>query len=159
MGQLTATLNKIGWSIPIVPELDDLTVGGLVMGTGIESSSHIYGLFQHICVSYELCLADGSIIKCSSKENEDLFAAIPWSYGSLGFLTAVEIQIIPITKFIKLKYELVTGLDKICRKFSEYCNEGSKNDFVEGILYNRNEAVLMTGQMVTDANFDSRKVI
>jgi hypothetical protein len=28
------------------PELDDLTVGGLVMGTGIETSSHNYGLFQ-----------------------------------------------------------------------------------------------------------------
>ena len=38
-----------GWTLPIVPELDDLTVGGLVMGTGLESSSHKYGLFQHIC--------------------------------------------------------------------------------------------------------------
>lgn len=157
MGQLTGTLNKLGWSIPIVPELDDLTVGGLVMGTGIESSSHIYGLFQHICVSYDLCLASGNIIKCTSHENSDLFAAIPWSYGSLGFLTAVEIQIIPINKFIKLKYELVTGLDNICRKFDEYC-QSNKNEFVEGILYSRNEAVLMTGQMVTDKHVDGRKV-
>ena len=31
---------RLGWTIPIVPELDDLTVGGLVMGTGIETSSH-----------------------------------------------------------------------------------------------------------------------
>ncbi len=46
MGQLTATLDRLGWTIPIVPELDDLTVGGLVMGTGIETSSHKYGLFQ-----------------------------------------------------------------------------------------------------------------
>jgi Delta24-sterol reductase len=33
------------------------------MGTGIESSSHKYGLFQHICVEYELVLADGSVVK------------------------------------------------------------------------------------------------
>lgn len=39
--------------------------GGLVMGTGIESSSHIYGLFQHICVAYELVLADGSLVHCT----------------------------------------------------------------------------------------------
>lgn len=39
--------------------------GGLVMGTGIESSSHIYGLFQHICVAYELVLADGSLVRCT----------------------------------------------------------------------------------------------
>lgn len=27
MGQLTATLDPLGWTVPIVPELDDLTVG------------------------------------------------------------------------------------------------------------------------------------
>ena len=46
MGQLSHTLDRLGWTIPILPELDDLTVGGLVMGTGIETSSHKHGLFQ-----------------------------------------------------------------------------------------------------------------
>ena len=27
MGQLTATLNPLGWTLPIIPEMDDLTVG------------------------------------------------------------------------------------------------------------------------------------
>ena len=27
MGQITATLLPLGWTLPIVPELDDLTVG------------------------------------------------------------------------------------------------------------------------------------
>lgn len=35
------------------------------MGVGIESSSHLHGLFQHCCVSFELVLADGSLVKCS----------------------------------------------------------------------------------------------
>lgn len=35
------------------------------MGTGIESSSHIYGLFQHICVAFEVILADGSLVRCT----------------------------------------------------------------------------------------------
>lgn len=39
-GQLTATLNPLGWTIPVVPELDDLTIGGLVSGFGVETSSH-----------------------------------------------------------------------------------------------------------------------
>ena len=34
MGQVTALLLPLGWTLPVVPELDDLTVGGLVMGTG-----------------------------------------------------------------------------------------------------------------------------
>lgn len=35
------------------------------MGTGIESSSHKIGLFQHMCVSFELVVADGSVVTCS----------------------------------------------------------------------------------------------
>ena len=27
MGQITATLTPLGWTLPLVPELDDLTVG------------------------------------------------------------------------------------------------------------------------------------
>lgn len=27
MGQVTALLNAIGWTLPVLPELDDLTVG------------------------------------------------------------------------------------------------------------------------------------
>lgn len=103
MGQLSATLAKLGWTIAIVPELDDLTVGGLVMGTGVESSSHIYGLFQHICVSFELVLSDGSLVTCSSNDNSDLFYAVPWSYGTLGFLTSAEIKIVPATKLVYLE--------------------------------------------------------
>ena len=49
------------FTVPIVPEIGDLTVGGLVMGGGIESTSHKYGLWQNICLKYELVLADGSI--------------------------------------------------------------------------------------------------
>ncbi|KAI2517286.1 24-dehydrocholesterol reductase, partial [Homo sapiens] len=69
MGQVTALLTSIGWTLPVLPELDDLTVGGLIMGTGIESSSHKYGLFQHICTAYELVLADGSFVRCTPSEN------------------------------------------------------------------------------------------
>ena len=46
----------------MVPELDDLTIGGLVMGGGIESTSHKYGLFQYICKSFEMVMSDGSVI-------------------------------------------------------------------------------------------------
>jgi delta24-sterol reductase len=58
-GQLTHCLIPLGWTLPVLPELDDLTVGGLVSGVGIETSSHIHGLFQHICVSFEIVMPDG----------------------------------------------------------------------------------------------------
>ncbi|XP_076873148.1 delta(24)-sterol reductase [Brachyhypopomus gauderio] len=153
MGQLTALLNSIGWTLPVVPELDDLTVGGLVMGTGIESSSHIYGLFQHICVAYELVLADGSLVRCTEKENPDLFYSVPWSCGTLGFLVAAEIRIIPAKKWVKLRYEPVQGLDAICKRFAQE-SANKDNHFVEGLQFSLNEAVIMTGTMTDHAEPD-----
>jgi len=38
-------LEPLDYTLPVLPELDALTVGGLVNGVGIESSSHIHGLF------------------------------------------------------------------------------------------------------------------
>lgn len=154
MGQLTKTINPLGWTIPVLPELDDLTVGGLVMGTGIESSSHKYGLFQHICVSYELVLADGSIETCSESNNPDLFYSVPWSYGTLGILTAVEIRLIPAKKFVKLNYMPLKN-DQIAAEFVK-ASQDSGNEFVEVLMYSKNEAVLMTGTMSDDP--DSAKI-
>jgi len=159
MGQLSAALNQLGWTIPIVPELDDLTVGGLVMGTGIETSSHKYGLFQHICVSYELVLADGSVTTCSKEENSDLFYSIPWSYGTLGFLTAAEIQIVPAQQFVKLEYKPVHSLDEACRVFTEEVTKKEDNQFVEGIMFSLDQGVIMTANMVNSIEEEKLNVI
>lgn len=146
MGQLTATLNPLGFTISVLPEIDDLTVGGLVMGTGIESSSHKHGLFQHICVSYELVLSDGSVVNCSKDERSELFYSVPWSYGTLGILTSVEIQLVEAKKYIKLAYEPLKTLDAFTERFQRVSKD-KKDEFVEGILFNENEGVLMTGNM------------
>ncbi|XP_072173012.1 delta(24)-sterol reductase-like [Diadema setosum] len=154
MGQITATLNPLGWTLPVLPELDDLTVGGLIMGVGIESSSHKYGLFQHVCVSYELVLADGSVVRCSKDENPDLFYAVPWSYGTLGFLVSAEIKIVPAKQFVRLEYKPVHCFDDIYNVFAEESRRGEVNEFVEGLMYSKDTAVIMTGKLTDDAEPD-----
>lgn len=152
MGQLSRTLNQLGWTIPILPELDDLTVGGLVMGTGIETSCHKYGLFQHICKSFELVMADGSVVTCSETENSDLFYAVPWSYGTLGLLVSAEIQIIPCKRFIKLDYYPTHSIDETIQTFEREVMKAGDNDFVEGLVFSKNKAVVMTGNMVDNCH-------
>ncbi|XP_063852510.1 delta(24)-sterol reductase-like [Scylla paramamosain] len=151
MGQLTHTLVELGWTIPVVPEMDDLTVGGLVMGTGIETSSHKQGLFQHICLSYELVLADGSVVTCSKDENQDLFYSVPWSYGTLGFLTAVEIKIIPAARFVKVEYKPCYSLDNLVDTFTAETRRTEGNQFVEGLMYSLHSGVVMTANMSNTA--------
>ena len=105
MGQMTMTLEDLGVTIPVLPELDDLTVGGLICGVGVETSSHRHGLFTHSCIEYELVTAEGELKRCSATENEELFRAIPWSHGTLGFLVGVTMKIVESKPWIKLDYE------------------------------------------------------
>ena len=95
MGQISHFLVPKGLTLPIVPEMDDLTIGGLTMGVGIEGSSHKYGLMDDIVVSYDVVLADGRLVTASETENADLFKALPWSYGTLGFLVSVTLRVVP----------------------------------------------------------------
>ena len=93
MGQLTHSLIRQGWTLAVTPELDDLTVGGLIMGFGVETSSHRHGLFQHTVKALEVVLPDGTFKRTTPDLNADLFYALPWSHGTLGFLVAAEIEV------------------------------------------------------------------
>ena len=157
IGKLNDFLGARGWMLPVVPELDDLTIGGLVMGGGIESTSHKYGLFNYICKQYEMILADGSVVWCSPTENKELFAVQPLSYGTLGFLTCVDIDIIPYKPYMKLTYHNVQSLDAVVNKFTEVTND-PEVDSVEGIMYTLNSGVIMSGKFVdrvpSNANYN-----
>lgn len=103
-----------------------------------------------------MVLCDGSVIRCSSEENSDLYYSVPWSYGTLGFLTAVEIKLIPAKKYVALSYLPINGKNNITKKFEEVSKD-NRNEFVETIVYSKNEAVVMTGNQVDEAEDDKVK--
>ncbi|KAK9676484.1 hypothetical protein RND81_11G080000 [Saponaria officinalis] len=156
MGQISRATVPMNLSLAVVAELDDLTVGGLINGYGIEGSSHIYGLFADTVVAYEIVLADGRVVR-ATKDNEysDLFYAIPWSQGTLGFLVSAEIKLIPIKEYMRLTYTPVKGslkeiaqayVDSFAPKDGDQDNPEKVPDFVEGMVYNSSEGVMMTGR-------------
>ncbi|KAI3889696.1 hypothetical protein MKX03_007718 [Papaver bracteatum] len=159
MGQITRVTVPMNLSLAVVAELDDLTVGGLINGYGIEGSSHIYGLFSDTVVAYEIVLADGRLVR-ATKDNEfaDLFYAIPWSQGTLGLLVAAEIKLIPVKEYMKLTYKPVIGnlqelaqgyLDSFAPRDLDQDNPEKVPDFVETMIYNPTDAVCMTGRYVS----------
>ncbi len=147
MGELSRHLVRRGWTLAVVPELDRLTVGGLIMGFGIETSSHKYGLFQHICQSLDVVTAEGKLLHCSPEENAELFYLLPWSHGTLGFLVAAELKVIRAKPYVRIQYQPVFGLEEIVGVFEKACRDTEVNDFVEGLVYTRDSAVIMRAQL------------
>lgn len=160
MGQISRVTVPMNLSLAVVAELDDLTVGGLINGYGIEGSSHIYGLFSDTVVSYEVVLADGQVVR-ATKDNEysDLFYAIPWSQGTLGLLVSAEIKLIPIKEYMKVTYKPVVGnlreiaqayVDSFAPRDGDQDNPAKVPDFVETMVYTPTEAVCMTGRYASN---------
>ena len=148
MGQISATLEPLGWTLAVLPELDDLTVGGLICGCGVESSSHRFGMFQETLVRAELVMADGQLVSCSAEENRDLFYSVPWSHGTVGFLVAAELCIIPSKPWVRLEYHPCHTIAETLRQFTAASSD-QQVDFVEGLVYSRETAVVMVGTMVS----------
>jgi len=155
MGQITEFLNPQGWTLPVVPELDELTVGGLINGFGVESSSHKFGLFQFNVDAMEIITADGELRRCSTTENSELFYTIPWSHGTLGFLVAAELRIIPCKPYVELSYKPLHGLDNIVTEFEKVSR--SEVQFVEFLLFGPEKGVLMTGDFAQKPDKGGRK--
>lgn len=149
----------MGLSLAVVAELDDLTVGGLINGYGIEGSSHIYGLFADTCVAYEIILADGRLVRATAdNEFKDLYYAIPWSQGTLGLLVAAEIKLIEVGPYMRLTYKPLVGtLQEVAQGYNDaYCPRDGDQDnpekvpeFVEGMVYSETEGVVMIGRYAT----------
>lgn len=158
IGQLSRYLDAEGLTLPMVPELDDLTIGGMVAGCGVESSSHKYGLFQHTCLSFDVIIADGSLVHCSETENPDLFHAFPWSHGTLGFLASVELQVIPRRPWVRLEYFAINDRAEACKMLQEQAAKAqqadAKNcaDFIECLAFSPSEFVIMLGYSVDSAD-------
>jgi Delta24-sterol reductase len=146
MAQVTRKLAPLGLTLPVVPELDDLTAGGLLLGYGIESASHKYGLFADTVRAAEVVLADGRVVRASPDEHRDLFHALPWSYGAHGMLTALELPVIKARPYVRLTYRGVNSLDEACREFTRLATASEPPEFLDALLYERDRGVLMIGE-------------
>jgi Delta24-sterol reductase len=145
VGRLLDHLLPRGWTLAVVPELNDLTIGGLFLGYGIETSSHRHGLLCDLVRSCDVVLGDGRLVRASAEQNRDLFHALPWSMGSLGFVVALELSIVPARPYVHLTYHPVRSSAEACALFEHEACRADAADFVEAILYARDAGLVITG--------------
>ena len=92
-------------------------------------------------------MPDGSILWCDKDHNQKLFISIPFSYGTLGFLTAVDIVIVPYRPYLQHTYIPVYSVEDAVDVFKREIDNPS-SDTVEGIMFSRHEGVIMSGKFV-----------
>ncbi|XP_078581794.1 delta(24)-sterol reductase-like isoform X2 [Branchiostoma floridae x Branchiostoma japonicum] len=152
----TSSLGASPWRSQTL-EIADATCGGLGLGAGMTTYSHRVGFYQEAVESWDVLLGDGSLVH-ATKDNEhsDLYYALPWSHGSLGLLVAMELKIIPVKPYLKLKYIPVHGQKAYCDMMRDLSGALDKTaklpDYLEATVFSKDEAVVMVGNFtdVTD---------
>ncbi len=148
-----ATL-KFGLLPTVVPQLKTITIGGAVSGLGIESSSFKYGLVHETVDELEVLPADGSTVVCSPAQNNDLFYGFPNSYGTLGYVLRLKVKLVQTKKYVKLTHRRFSDPAMLFAELAAVCSS-SQADFVDGVVFGRDEAYVVTGEFADSAPYVS----
>eukprot|EP00939_MAST-03C_sp_MAST-3C-sp1_P004531 g4531.t1 len=150
VGQITRWLLPRGYMLATTLEIDEATVGGLSMAVGMTTASHKYGLLQETVVEYEMVMGDGKVLRVTKESHPDLFHALPWSHGSLGFLVGLKLRVIPVKPFVKLRYSVFKSQKDYSARIRELSLMTGKKcpDFVEATIFSKQEAVVMDAHFV-----------
>ncbi len=141
----------------VVPQLRTITIGGAVTGLGIEATSFTNGLPHESVLSLDVLTGAGEVVTATpGGEHADLFAAFPNSYGSLGYATAVTIELQPVRTRVRTTILHFTGLEPAIATIEEVMHggrcqpDGAPVDFLDGVVFAADDAVLVLGSFTDD---------
>jgi len=137
MEQLVNATLPLGLVPPVLPEFKSITVGGAINGAALESSSHRYGQLNDCCIEYEILCADGSIITANAETNRDLFYGISGAYGTLGIITAVEMELIPIKPQLLLQFHYFPSIEDAVSYMTDLSTADDSPEFLEALIFDQ----------------------
>lgn len=136
----------------ITPELKHITVGGAIVGIGIESNSYRHGFVHDSLVEAEVLLADGRVVLCSAdNEHADLFHGLANSYGTLGYVLRARLRLRPAKPYVALETRAFTSVEDLVDAFAAAVDEPSL-DYLESLTYAKDRLYLTAGREVDAAN-------
>jgi FAD/FMN-containing dehydrogenase len=131
----------------ITPELKHITVGGAIVGIGIESNCFRHGFVHDGMEEAEVLLPDGRIVAARPEgEHAALFRALPNSYGTLGYILRARMRLMPALPYVHLRTARFQDLDAYLAAMRAATE--SDADFVEGTFYSASELFLTVSRFV-----------
>ncbi|CAF3344362.1 unnamed protein product [Rotaria sp. Silwood2] len=126
----------------VVPEYKALTVGGILAGAGLESSSFRYGQFGDLLIEATYILSNGQIITCSPTNNCDLFYGALGACGTFGLLIQATLRVLEVKSdcFVQCNYFRTNRpMDSLASL--------SHHDYVDAIVF-LDYTVIITGERI-----------
>ena len=139
----------------VVPQLKTITLGGAVVGLGIESTSFRDGLPHESVIEADVLVGRGEVLRASRDEHPDLLAGLPNSYGTLGYALRLRIELAPVKPFVRLRHlrfdDAAGAAEALARITADGSWEGERVDFCDGTVFSASEHYVTVGEMVDTA--------
>jgi FAD/FMN-containing dehydrogenase len=135
---------------PITPELKHITVGGAIVGIGIESNGFRHGFVHDALLEADVLLPNAEVVRATpDNEHAALFHALPNSYGTLGYILRVRMRLIPAQPYVHLHTTLLDSVDELLERM-QAATQRADVDFVEGLFFDERRLYLMVSRFVRE---------
>lgn len=98
-------IHASGAALKNMGDIDRQTIGGVV-GTGTHGTGRTLGSFSAEVAGFRLLLANGEILHCSRDENTEIFEAGRTSFGTLGVMTEIAMNVRPAFRLVENNFLL-----------------------------------------------------
>lgn len=135
----------------VVPQLKTITLGGAVTGLGIESTSFRHGLPHESVLEMDVLTPEGELVTARPEgEHADLFRTFPNSYGTLGYVVRLVIELMPVGRYVRLTHhrypDAKSATDAIV-DLADLSRPGHV-EFLDGTVFSPSEQYLTVGEFV-----------
>jgi len=104
-----------GWSLPVMPGTQYVSVGGATANDIHGKNHHLYGSFGNQLIGLTLQRSDGSQLVCNKQQNSDYFAATIGGIGLTGIILDAHLQLRRISgPWLETQTMPFVGLDDFC---------------------------------------------
>ena len=120
LDELLEVIVPKGWFLPVTPGTKYITVGGAIASDVHGKNHHKEGTFCDHIISFDLMLPDGTIIRCSKKENKEIFHATCGGNGLTGLVLKATFSLKPVeTAYIKQRSIKAANIDELIKLLEE----------------------------------------
>ncbi|GAB4197594.1 MAG: hypothetical protein OHK0022_16000 [Roseiflexaceae bacterium] len=92
---LTQAALAQGLTPPVMTDYIELSIGGTISSGGIGGATHQYGVQADNVLELDVVTGTGELVKCSAKQNRDLFNAVRAGLGQFGIIVRATVRLIP----------------------------------------------------------------
>lgn len=134
-----------GRTLRVIPDMKHLKMGGIVSGIGGGSGSWREGAFHDAVVDCDVLLASGELLRNIGPDDDthrELFHALPGALGTLGYITRMRMDTIPLQPFVLTRNLRCHSLEEFLQLVDEH---GEDADFVDGTAFGPDHIVCVLG--------------